>query len=236
MATMAVPKTAKKTTFRSDDIFFLSMALLLLGIVVTGFGQSYFLAGMIRAKLPNTLVHIHGAVFVSWIFLLVLQASLVAAGKVKLHMTLGVLGFVLPPLMVVLGTLTLFDSIRRNQLDIPPEILLVGDLENLLLFILLVSWALIARRNGAFHKRLMILGTMALMGPAIDRWGFGLPVTIGTIIALPILVLVYDLWSLRRVHRTTAIGTALIVTAMLTVLPLSRLGFWHQLVSWIRHT
>jgi len=31
---------------------------------------------MVRAKLPNTLVHVHGAVFVSWIFLLMAQASL----------------------------------------------------------------------------------------------------------------------------------------------------------------
>lgn len=231
MATMAVPKTK----LRSDDIFFLSMALLILTIVVTGFAQSYFLAGMIRAKLPSTVVHIHGALFVSWIFLLVAQASLVTLRKVKLHMTLGILGFVLPPLMIVAGILTLFGAVRRGDLDISPEILLAGDLENLIIFIILISWGMLARRNGAFHKRLMILGTMALTGPAIDRWGFGVPVTLGVIIALPLFVLVYDLWSQRRVHRSTAVGTAMIVGAMLTVLPFSRMGFWQQLVSWIRH-
>ena len=41
------------------------MALLILGVVVLGFSQTYFFAGMLRAKLPNTLVHIHGAIFVS---------------------------------------------------------------------------------------------------------------------------------------------------------------------------
>ncbi len=232
MATTAVPKTK----LRSDDIFFLSMALLILVIIVTGFAQSYFLAGMVRAKLPNTLVHIHGAIFVSWIFLLAAQASLVALRKVKLHMTLGVLGFILPPLMVILGILTLFDSIRRGQVDVPPEVLLAGDLENLLIFIVLISWGMLARRQSAFHKRLMILGTMAITGPAIDRWGFGLPVTIGVILAQPILVLAYDLWSIRRVHRATAVATATIVTAMLTVIPFSRLPFWQHFVSWIRHT
>src|SRR5580704_8891854 len=127
MATIAVPKTK----LRSDDIFFLTMALLILVIVVTGFAQSYFLAGMIRAKLPSTVVHIHGALFVSWIFLLVAQASLVTLRKLKIHMTLGILGVVLPPLMVVAGILTLFGAVRRGDLDIPPEILLAGDLENL---------------------------------------------------------------------------------------------------------
>jgi len=97
MATMAIPKTK----LRSDDIFFLSMALLILVIVVTGFAQSYFLAGMVRAKLPSAVVHVHGALFVSWIFLLTIQASLVTLRNIKLHMTLGILGFVLPPLMVI---------------------------------------------------------------------------------------------------------------------------------------
>ena len=230
MATIAV----QKSKLRSDDIFFPTMALLILAIVVTGFAQSYFFAGMIRAKLPSAVVHVHGALFVTWIFLLVTQASLVAFHKVKLHMTLGTLGFILPPMMVVAGILTLFGAVRRGVDGIPPEILLAGDFENLVIFIILISWGMRARRNGAFHKRLMILGTMAITGPAIDRWGFGLFVTLGVIIALPIIVLAYDLWSLRRVHRSTAVGTAMIVTAMLTLLPFSRMGFWHQFVSWIQ--
>ena len=130
-------------------------------------------------------------------------------------MTLGILGFILPPLMVIVGTLTLFGSIRRGQIDVPPEILLAGDLENLLIFIVLISWGMLAHRASAFHKRLMILGTMAITGPAIDRWGFGLNVTLGVILALPLLVLVYDLWSIRRVHRTTAVAFGMIATLML---------------------
>jgi len=232
MATMAIPKTK----LRSDDIFFLSMALLILVIVVTGFAQSYFLAGMVRAKLPSAVVHVHGALFVSWIFLLTIQASLVTLRNIKLHMTLGILGFVLPPLMVIAGTLTLFGSIQRGQIDVPPEILLIGDLENLLIFIVLVSWGMLARRQSAFHKRLMILGTMALMGPAIDRWGFGINTTIGVILALPLLVLVYDVFSLRRVHRTTIVACAMIFTGMLTIFPVSRLGVWQHVIAWIRHT
>jgi hypothetical protein len=58
---------ASQQTVRTGDIFFPAMALLILGVVVLGFAQSYFLAGMLRAKLPNTPVHIHGALFVSWI-------------------------------------------------------------------------------------------------------------------------------------------------------------------------
>ena len=221
---------------RSDDIFFPAVALLILVIVVTGFGRSYFLAGMMLAKLPNGLVHVHGAVFVTWIFLLVAQTSLVAAHKVKWHMKLGVLSLILLPSMSILGVLTLFDFIRRAQPEEGPELLLAGDLGILLLFVVLTSWGLLARRDAASHKRLMILGTIAILGPAIGRWNFGIPVTLGVILGLPLLVLAYDLWLLKRVHRATAVANALIATWVFTVLPFSKLSFWHQFVGWIRHT
>ena len=234
MATAVVPQQK----VRSDDIFFPAMALLILGMVVLGFGRTYFFAGMFRAKLPNTLVHIHGALFVTWIFFLVVQASLVALRKVKWHMTLGIFGVIMIPLMAVFGVLTLFDSIRRNGTDLPPELLLAGDLSNLALFVVLTAWALLVRRNSASHKRLMILGTMAIMGPAIDRWPIPHTIigTLAIFLGLPMLVVVYDLWSSRRVHRSTAVGYAMIATVVFTVLPVSHLGFWQQCIVWIRHT
>jgi len=221
---------------RTDDIFFPGMALLILGIVVTGFGKSYFLAGMMRAKLPNALVHVHGAVFVLWIFLLVAQPWLIAAHLVKWHMKLGMLSLVLVPAMSVLGVLTLFDFLRRTEPDEGAELLLVGDLEILLLFLILTAWGLLARRDAASHKRLMILGTMAIMGPAIARWDLGIPASLGIIFALPLLVVAYDLWILKRVHRTTAVATLLTAAWVFTLGPFSKLAFWHECVNWIRHT
>ena len=228
---------ASQPKLRSDDIFFPAMALLILGVVVFGFAHTYFFAGMLRAKLPNTLVHIHGALFVGWIFFLVIQTSLVAAHKVKWHMTLGIGGVILPPLMVVFGVLTLFDSIRRNGTDVPPELLLVGDLDELAMFALLTSWALLARRDAATHKRLMILGTVALLGPAINRWPLPLSpfVSICILLSLPLLVVAYDLWSRRRIHRSTAIGYTIMAVGFLLGFPIAGLGFWQQVITWIRH-
>ncbi len=45
----------RKPGMRADDIFFPAMACLILTIVVTGFGRSYFFAGMMFARLPNAL-------------------------------------------------------------------------------------------------------------------------------------------------------------------------------------
>lgn len=222
-------------TRRTDDVFFPALALMILGIVFTGFAPSYFLAGMVRAKLPSIWAHIHGALFVSWIFLLLVQTSLVAIRKVKWHIALGVLGLVLPPLMVVFGTLVVFDSIRNRDLGFPPQLLLVGDIGELILFAILITWGMLARRHPANHKRLMILGTMALLGPAIDRWHFGILVTIGVAFCLPLIVVVYDLVTVRRLYRSTAVGSALILGQILTLLPVSRLPIWNPCIEWIRH-
>jgi hypothetical protein len=230
---------ARPAKLRADDIFFPAMALLILVIVVVGFAQSYFFAGMVLAKLPNALVHIHAALFVSWIFLLVMQNALVAARKIKWHMTLGVLGVILPPLLVIFGVLTVFDSIRRNGTGLPSELILVGDFEELALFAGLTAWGMVRRRDPAAHKRLMILGTMAMLGPAINRFPFPdalrLPGTIALYLVPPLLIVAYDLWSRRRVHRTTAIAYALIAVLILTLVPVAHMGIWTQCVAWIQH-
>jgi hypothetical protein len=221
---------------RPDDIFFPAMGLLILGVVVTGFGKSYFLAGMLRAKLPNLLVHIHGAVFISWIFLVFVQPWLIATNKVQLHKKLGFLSLAYLPSMLILGVLTLFDFIRRTKPDEGPELLLVGDLEILFLFVLLTSWGFLARRDSAAHKRLMILGTVAILGPAIARWEIGIPATLGIIFAMPLFVLVYDLCMLKRVHRTTTVAILLTASWVFTLLPFSKIAFWHHCVEWIQRS
>ena len=82
---------------------FSGMAVLILTTVFLGFARSYYLAGLFKAPLPNLIIHIHGAVFSSWILLLIAQTWLVAAGRVDLHRRLGLLGFALACLVVILG-------------------------------------------------------------------------------------------------------------------------------------
>ena len=221
---------------RTDDIFFPAMSLVVLAVVVYGFAESYFLAGMVRAKLPNALVHFHGALFVSWILLLIVQTALVVVRKVRWHIALGVLGLILPPLMIGFGVLTVFDSIRRVGTPIPPEILLAGDLEPLILFGGLITWGMLDRRKSASHKRLMLMSTLAIIAPAIDRWpvlNHQVEGTLGVYLALPLLLVGYDVWSLGRVHRSTYIPYAMMALLSLTLLPVSQTEVVHRGVAWI---
>jgi hypothetical protein len=168
-------------------------------------------------------------------FFWLLNRGLSVPKNLRWHMKLGFLSIVLLPAMSILGILTLLDFIRRGP-DDGLEMLLVGDMEILILFVGLTSWGLLARRDSTAHKRLMILGTMAIMGPAIGRWNLGVPLSLAVIFALPLFVVAYDLWALRRVHRTTTIAVSLTAAWVLTLAPFSKLAIWHRCVDWIRHS
>jgi hypothetical protein len=100
--------------YRFEHFIFSGMAFLILAFVFVGFSRTYYLAGIFKAPLPNPLVHIHGAVFTTWILLLVTQTSLVAADRVDIHRRLGLCGFGLACVMVILGLLVATDSFIRH--------------------------------------------------------------------------------------------------------------------------
>jgi hypothetical protein len=100
---MATAAASPRRKVRTDDLFFAGMAVVSLIAVLVGFARTYFLAGVFRAPLPNLLIHIHGAVFTLWIVLFASQ--IVATRRLALHRRIGLLGFGLAVLMIVLGVL-----------------------------------------------------------------------------------------------------------------------------------
>src|SRR5580692_6537267 len=140
---------------RFDHLFFSGMALLLLVTVFVGFARSYYLAGVFLAPLPSLIIHLHGAAFSCWILLLVTQTSLVAAGRTDLHRRLGITGFFLASLMLILGVLAATDSLVRHAGPPDRDVLAfyIVPLSNVGIFAVLVFFAFRARSNPSAHKR-----------------------------------------------------------------------------------
>ena len=138
---------------RYDHYFFSSLALLILATVFVGFARTYYLAGVFRAPLPNLLIHLHGAVFSCWVFLLLTQTSLVSAGRVDLHRRLGLAGFLLAVLMVILGVLAATDSLvhERGPAGRDPRFFYIIPLSGMLTFAILIYYAFRARLRPAAH-------------------------------------------------------------------------------------
>jgi hypothetical protein len=223
---------------RIDKLFFGTMSLLILGTVYLGFAHSYYLAGAMRAPLPSTIIHIHAIVFSAWILLFLLQTALISIGRVNWHRKLGILGAFLAGSVVVLGLMAVIDSTRRrfSPPGLTPGRFLAIDLLETLLFGLLVAWGLCLRRDGAAHKRLILLANIDLLGPAISRWPFHFiqhfaPSTGLVVDAFLLSLILFDLATRGRIHRVTVWGSI-----MIFLLPLVAFQLLGPSSLWIRLT
>jgi hypothetical protein len=244
MATSTLAPSELVLRSRRDDIFFSAMALLILGTVILGFARSYYFAGAFRAHLPSLMVHVHAAVFSSWILLFIAQTSLVSAGRLDLHRRLGVLGAALAGAMVVLGFLVATDSLARGFAPpgsgLDPKTFYSIPMFETATFCVLIVWALRARADGPAHKRLILIATISLMGPAINRWSFlpnahrG-PLTAVIIDSFIVLVAGFDLWSRRRIHRATVHGGLFMIIAHQLMFPIGLTPLWHRFATFADH-
>jgi hypothetical protein len=244
MATVALPRnTAQKSlpAREYDNYFFSGMALLILATVLVGFARTYFLAGVFRAPLPSLIIHIHGAVFSSWILLLIAQTALVTAGRVDIHRRLGLLGFGLACLMVTLGVLAATNSLARGfsppGSPFDPKTFYAIPIVDMLVFATLVFFAYRARFNPAAHKRLILIATISLMDAPTGRPPFAAitahPFLGSTFVAIFLLLLVaYDLWSTRKVHRATLFAGLFVLIAQQLQVPLGNTAAWHTVATW----
>src|SRR5467141_2615920 len=226
---------------RYDHLFFSVMAWLMLATVFIGFARTYYLAGVFGAPLPGPIIHLHGAAFSCWILLLVTQTSLVSAGRVDIHRRLGIAGFLLACLMVILGVLAATDSLVREAgpSGRDPKFFYIIPLTDMLVFATLVFFAMRARSNPPAHKRFIFVGTTALLIAAIARWPFGFvnrnaPVAALVSYSFLIILVAYDLWSTRKVHRATLWAGAFLIFVQQIRLPIGKTAAWHAFASWIQ--
>ena len=229
---------------RLDKYFFPGMALLMLGTVFFGFARSYFLAGVFAAPLPNWLIHLHGAAFSSWILLLIVQTSLVAANRVDVHRKLGLVGFSLACIMVILGVMASTDSLRRAlsgkgpAADLDPLTFYVIPITDMVIFATLTFFAFRARSNPPAHKRLILVATIGLTIAAVARWPVGFiqhnPIWVAELCTYGFLVLLigYDLWSTGKVHRATIWASAFLIFVQRIRVPLGETAAWHAFATW----
>ncbi len=198
-------------TLPHDRLFFGGMSVLVGAVVLTGFASIYGpkLVGD-RGAVP-AIIHLHGAVFTSWLLLFVAQTTLVSRGRVDLHRVLGWASVALVVLMLIVGTAATIAVTRAGhsgaagviELADPASFLLLN-LSALFVFGTLFSAGLYFRRRPQAHKRLMLMATVAgLMPPGVARLPLirgHLPAVAGVAFAFMLAGPIYDLVSRRRLH------------------------------------
>lgn len=222
--------------------FYSGMALAMLISVFVGFSRSFFF----RPFFPDhhspseSIFYFHGAVFTAWIFLFVLQVSLIANAKVQWHRKIGPYGGILTLVMVVLGIWSALVAAARpegfNNIPIPGHQFLAVPFFDMLLFPAFVFLAMRWRHKLQTHKRLMLLATLNLITAAIARW----PVveTLGPLAYFGItdlFIVALAIWDIRsdgRIHRVTLWGGLAIIISQPLRLFVSSTAIWMSFAHW----
>ena len=223
----------------AERVFYSGMAVLLCVCVFIGFSPTYYQAGMLRAPLPSPILHIHGAVFTLWMLVFVVQAAFISARRVQWHRSLGTIAFCLPPIMIVLGVIAAVDALHRGvQIGtLDPAVSLAIPLIGIAAFAIVIFASWRARRKPDAHKRLILIATIGLTGAAFGRfpWGVvGLPRPAGPVVGIGsmlLILLIYELITLHRIHRSTMWAAPLVFACIALAVPIGMTPAWHAFAS-----
>jgi hypothetical protein len=213
LATQTIPQRV------DDHKLYIAIAILTPIIILLGFSRTYYLKGLFDAPaMPSLLVHFHGLIMTSWVVLFVVQVMLVATHRTKTHQRLGVAGAYLAALVFVVGSLTgLYASARGSTPGLPALQFLIVPLGDMFVFAILIGTALYFRRKLPIHKRLMLLGAISLLAPAIARMPFdfiqqgGALAFYGLTDVIMLAFVAVDTIKHRRLHPVFIWGSLLIV-------------------------
>ena len=155
---------------------------------------------------------VHGFVLTSWFLLLVAQTALVVAHRTDLHRRLGVLGGFIAVALVGISLVAVLGFPAHVKADVLSsdvafdadvvQAIVWTDLASLVIFSTFVGTALYWRRRSDMHKRLMLLASMAILGPAVARilplltsgpGPLALVMQSSVLIGLPLTLVLHDL-------------------------------------------
>lgn len=214
------------TTSRGRLSFFFAAHLTLLAIVLAGFAPSFYLRPAFHhtAQLPALLI-VHGTVLTLWFSLCVLQGWLIRNRRFELHRQMGYFSAGFAALVIVLGVLANLRLIGEiDSAEDGENIVIWANFFTLAMFAVLVSLAVVYRRRSDIHKRLTLLASISIVGPALarlPRWPIfaggleaGRNYAIGGLLVMFAALIAYDIVVRRRPHAASVGGMVAIVVGL----------------------
>lgn len=213
MTTQAPLRTTFAARHRHDRIMIAATVGAVWLAIVAGFTIDMVKRAYAHELSFPLVVHLHVVAYSAWLVLLAAQVWLVRTRRVGLHRRLGWAAAGLLPLMLVLGPAAALAQARNPWMPDRWIAWLSVNFTNAIGSVALLAAGLALRRNAPAHKRLMLLGTIAVTEPGFSRiwlpalsawWGEGyLPFYFETYLGTLVLVIAvgaYDLLTRGRLH------------------------------------
>jgi hypothetical protein len=214
--------------------FYVALSLLLTAMVIVGFWPSYYGPLVRGAATRPWLFHLHGAVFLGWMALLIAQVALVAVRQTRLHRAVGKVGIGYGILVLVMGLLITFAAPVGHvtagewSLDQGAGFLLLP-LGDMVLWAGFFGAAVAYRRQPEIHKRLIVVATICLAFAAVFRRVPAQQTALFlTLWFTPLAIaMAYDYMKQRRVHPVYLVATPVLLIAFMRV-------FYMESEGWLR--
>src|SRR5262245_44455772 len=165
MATVLIENSLPRARTKRSG-FYVGISLLIVAIVLAGFTPSF--VNMAVGRPRPWFMHVHGAIFLGWLVLLVGQALLAARGKIALHRRVGTFGIAYGALVWMVGVMVSFVMpalhVRAGEWDMDrAATFLTIPLGDMVLFGGFFGAAVWYRTKPEIHKRLILLACVAVM-------------------------------------------------------------------------
>lgn len=241
---------------RAMGTFYVWMAALFVLIAFSGFAETYWLQLPARTFTGSPLLHLHGILFSAWTLFFLSQTWLAASGRMGRHRAWGVGGVSLATALVFVGLATAIASMHKEAaagFAQQAQAFAIVPITAILLFAVLVAWAVVTVKKPETHKRLMTLATISILQAPLGRFffltvsggggpgsrpGSGPPAPVSTtigpglIVALLILVaLVYDWRKNGRPHPVYLIGGPVVLLVEFGRLALADTPQWQAIAQ-----
>jgi hypothetical protein len=220
--------------------FYTLIGLAMAAIVIVGFSRTFYLRAWFDVAPLTLRLHLHGIALTLWVGLFVVQTRLIAVGRRRLHMSLGIAGVALAAIAIrttyAAGIEAARLGVERGGFGIDR---LYSNVLVLTLFALFVGLGAAFRKRPELHKAFMLLAMIAAIGPAVTRavvfvFGFGIRDShIPVESALVLTALLYHWQTRRRLHWVLLCGGMLLIGLQATRRVVGGSEMWTQIGNWL---
>jgi hypothetical protein len=235
----------------STEYFYFYMALACVAVAFIGFAPTYWMPLTSGGLRVHPVVHLHGLLFFAWSLFSCWQVWLAASGRLKRHRAMGLVGVSFATAMTLAG---LAASIASMHVAAAGGFAAAGmefaivPVSSILFFAVAVAAAIANVRRPEWHKRLMLVAMVSVLGAPIARWylvfvlppgppgpppvAIDLPPSLAGCVLL-VIGMAYDWRRLGRVHPAYLWGVAALLALKAAEGPMSTTPAWHAVAGWL---
>lgn len=224
--------------------FFSAIAILGMIAILVGFLKTFIIPIISGTKTWPIAIYAHAGLVFGWVLIFLIQSLLIQNKKYKTHIFIGRLAAffaVGAAVSIIPAALYQCDRELKEGLGQTAISSIVGSLASATMFLALVTFGVVYKKNSQAHKRLMLLATILLIWPAWFRWRHYFPsierpdIWFAVVLSdsLIIVAFIWDWLKNNRIHPALLFGGLFIIAENIMEILLFDSNGWRVIANGI---